>query len=467
METWSNTGALGMGYECFAVDPLAPLNDETRSRLEQLRSDLKPVSGLTVLDIGCHAGLASVVSLEMGAKSVLATDVSDEFLNSIAAWSGRKDLPLSVEQASFAELDESHRRDVVLLLEVYHWLAKQGWSAEAVAEKLDLLASQYVVIESPWDATDPSAARRGSEVSADYSLYRLLDSLCGLGFEVAFMGLTTYFPPEYNRARFLCRRGSQVQAPDERFEHGIGSSSPLLTTPDQGFGLLTAVSERRPSGVWPISLPSSLAYSARPHYYTRRIDSPQTLAHEARPLGGDVIDAAWRAVESASVGIWRMGRADPRLELPEWDSLWLALENELVRDVAVHCADCTHSIHRILGEGPSSLRDSLVHGDVHAGNLLLYDGSYYIVDLENLHPGPAFTDIYLFAMLTRGVAGKLPAVSSRLSQVFGRMPLLGEDFKHALAIAFIQHSMSDGLTQQRVGESIHETLSVSIPTLGQ
>jgi hypothetical protein len=206
MFSWTNKrDDGGMGYQSFSVDPLKALNDVSGKRLAQLRSDLSFVNGLRVLDIGIYAGLASITCLELGAKSVMGTDVDDTFFTPIATWATSSNKPLSLEKVDFLNLTGKHISDVVLLLEVYHWLSHQGVNYCEVAKKLNSLAVRHIYIETPWDNTDPSVSKY-AETSKYYFPAKLLDELVSYGWYTQFMGLCDYFPKEYHRARFLLAR---------------------------------------------------------------------------------------------------------------------------------------------------------------------------------------------------------------------------------------------------------------------
>lgn len=206
MISWvNNISDSGMGYQRFSVDPLVALNAETKKRLNQLLADLLFVKGRTVLDIGVHAGLASIACIELGAKSVIGTDVDDTYFQPIAAWASGSPHSLSLEKVDFLNLTTKHTSDVLLILEVYHWLSHQGINSNEVATRLNMLAKQYIYIETPWDLTDPSVSRY-RETSQHYYPAKLLNKLIEYGWSVEFIGLCDYFPIEYHRARFLLRR---------------------------------------------------------------------------------------------------------------------------------------------------------------------------------------------------------------------------------------------------------------------
>ena len=200
----------GMSYQRYSVDPLLALNKETGDRITQLRSDLDLVRGCTVLDVGTYAGLAAMVCLEAGAKSVCGADVDDSFFLPISNWSRERGKPITLINLGFGELNSDHKADVVLLLEVYHWLSHQGLSAIEVANKLNILARSHIVIETPYDGTDPSVQRVETHAVERYQPSELLDTLVRLGWKVEFRGLCSYFPKEYKRARFICSRSSNM-----------------------------------------------------------------------------------------------------------------------------------------------------------------------------------------------------------------------------------------------------------------
>lgn len=203
---WIKDSQIGMSYQNFSVIPLTPHTEATRHRIEQLREDLVFVKNKSVLDIGCHAGLATLIALECGAKRVFATDICDDYLGSIQTFAEQEGLMVQTENINFLGLSERHASDVVLLLEVYHWLAKQSVTPDDVVKKLIDLAHESVFIESPVDRSDPSVTRAfGSELK-DYKFFQVLDIMANVGWKIEFVGLTKYFPEEYLRGRFLLTR---------------------------------------------------------------------------------------------------------------------------------------------------------------------------------------------------------------------------------------------------------------------
>ena len=460
MITWSKTDSAGMGYECFSVDPLSPLNEQTRRRIDQLNSDLRVVEGKSVLDIGCHAGLASVMSLNFGARSVLATDISPDFLEQLGAWATTNRLPLSVENVAFSDLGPSHSSDVVLLLEVYHWLAKQGWSVDDVAAKLDSITRETLLIESPWDETDPSVATPGDHRSKKYRLHELLACLQYLGFDIEFLGMTNYFPPEFNRVRFMCTRKREKGCPPQYRRSWIVAVAPLLTLPDKGFRLLSAISEESHTDAWDIRLPDESDYLEDPRYFSREVSTGRTLDDFLSVADRTPLKAAWEAVEATTTNLWNIARTIPETDAPEWPAIWDVSRDLFDAMEVLHCEDCDRRARHILGDFRPSTNDSLTHGDLHGDNLLLVGDRFVTIDFENLHRGPAFADAFLFSLTTLGAAAGLASSLERLNRAIGRSPREDIDLRHALAVATILYFRTDEETKGRVGSAIHETLSL-------
>lgn len=197
----------GMQYQIFKPIPLTGLTPQACTRLDLLRKDLSFVKGLTVLDIGAHAGMASLAALEAGAVSVLSTDISDTFTSDLNSYYNRENLCGRAELISFDRLSQSHSRDCVFALEVIHWLVHQNTPLVGIADKLDLLANSYIYIETPIDATDPSIATSlGSKAVARYRLNVILDRLLDRGWRVSYLGSALYFGEEYNRVRLLASK---------------------------------------------------------------------------------------------------------------------------------------------------------------------------------------------------------------------------------------------------------------------
>lgn len=206
MKSWTNNFSDGMGYQQFSVDPLIPLSPEADLRIAQLKNDLVCVRGNSVLDIGCFAGLASVLSLELGATKVISVDVDPTYLNDLQSWAAESNRPLSTINADFNSLTKEHAADVVIFMEVYHWLVHQGVPDDVIAIKLNVLASKNIYIESPYDAWDPSIQRAMQGKLHLYRIDYVMNKLLEFGWRIEFMGMANYFPVDYRRARFMATK---------------------------------------------------------------------------------------------------------------------------------------------------------------------------------------------------------------------------------------------------------------------
>lgn len=206
MKSWTSNFSGGMSYQQFSVDPLLPLTEEAELRVSQLMTDLTCVNGKTVLDIGCFAGLASILSLELGATKVTSADVDPTYLADIQRWATESNRSLSTINLDFNSLNTNHVADVVIFMEVYHWLAHQGLPDEIVANKLNELARTNIYIETPYDAWDPSIQRSMEGKLHLYRIDTVMNKLLSFGWKIEFLGMANYFPADYRRARFMATK---------------------------------------------------------------------------------------------------------------------------------------------------------------------------------------------------------------------------------------------------------------------
>jgi len=191
-------------YQLFDPNTLRPLSSETALRIADLEPIMGLVAGRTVLDIGCNGGLVSAMSVRAGARRVLATDVDQTFVDATRSILVACPDSTEVRHLAFDQLGERERSDVTFFLEVYHWLVQQGMSPEAVVDILDSVTAETLVLEAPWDHSDPSVT--ASLTNVHYELPPLLKGLLERGFRVELRGFASYFPVEYRRGLFVCTR---------------------------------------------------------------------------------------------------------------------------------------------------------------------------------------------------------------------------------------------------------------------
>jgi trans-aconitate methyltransferase len=191
-------------YQEYDPATLAPVNDTTQTRVAEMASLRSIVPGRTVLDIGCNAGLVSILAAQWGARRVTAVDVSQPSIALLKDVAARHALPIDSRVANFAELSpERDRSDVVLMLEVIHWLVAQGSKIDPVIEKLSSLTGQTLVIETPWSVDEPSIRQQTTLTSADYGMDLIVESLLRRFDAVEFRHFSRYYGADSDSKRVM------------------------------------------------------------------------------------------------------------------------------------------------------------------------------------------------------------------------------------------------------------------------
>ena len=157
-------------YEEYDPTTLKPVNQSTCIRLQELGWTQDDFSGKSVLDIGCNSGILSLYANKLGADSVRAVDVQAPFIEFFTSVVETHALPINVEQTGFNDLRaDTHASDVVLFMEVLHWIIDQKGTIEDAIYKAASLAKETLFLETPWDTNEPSIANRG-HIQADQYL---------------------------------------------------------------------------------------------------------------------------------------------------------------------------------------------------------------------------------------------------------------------------------------------------------
>jgi SAM-dependent methyltransferase len=191
-------------YQEYDPETLEPTTAATSARMQDLAPLQDVVRGRSVLDMGCNAGLVSIHALKWGADKVTAVDVTRDGVEFLAGVAARHHLPITTRIASFNALDpDADGADVVLMLEVIHWLVAQGQSLEAVVERLGRLTRQVLVIETPWSVDEPSIRRQTTLTPSDYGMDLVLEALLGHFRSVEFVKFCRYFSADGASKRAL------------------------------------------------------------------------------------------------------------------------------------------------------------------------------------------------------------------------------------------------------------------------
>lgn len=419
-------------YERYDPATLAPENEQSRTRLAELGWRSEEFQGRSVLDIGANAGLLSLHAVKLGAKAVQACDVQAPLVKYFAAIAQRKKLPIKVARRSLKDLDpQRDQADIVLFMEVLHWVVSQGSSLEDALDLVASLTREVLYIEFPWSVQEPSIRAQTTLTEADYEPGRILDLLSRQFEEVRIVRFMRYFGFRSASRRVL------VRAAKKRMEWPVLARMPqarplditlpnarhanrVIYSPDGYFFVKRLAPESRLArispeivsrifdelGRWPenrLVLPVKLGPSYLP--VDPSVGSCMAFPLIGRP--GDRVSVARKSLAADSfvdflVGLNRQmaavapaaagGLRDPHAlrsllsiatdplfwSLPPCSGPWRTRIEGLI--AALRSAD-------------GSQLDRLQHGDLQTGNLLARpDGSLVLVDLDNLSLGTAHSD---------------------------------------------------------------------------
>jgi 2-polyprenyl-3-methyl-5-hydroxy-6-metoxy-1,4-benzoquinol methylase len=124
-------------YERYDPQTLEPLNGETNTRLQELGWSAQDFTGRTVLDIGSSSGLLTMYALRLGAVKVDACDVQPAFVEFVSSVVQAQGLPVTVSGINFDKLCPAERKaDIVLFMELLHWVVSQGLELRKVISRL-------------------------------------------------------------------------------------------------------------------------------------------------------------------------------------------------------------------------------------------------------------------------------------------------------------------------------------------
>lgn len=187
-------------YQLFDSESLSPIGDESRARIDDLKEIWKHLHGRSVLDIGTNSGLVAISAAKWGALHVMAVDVDKNLVTSLQAIATKHSLPITASVCAFNDLEvNTHRSDIVICLEVVHWLVHQGNSAEKIVAKLDDLTGSTLFLETPWDKTEKSIQARMNQHLDCYSLPRFFELFLARGFKIEVLSFATYFNDQSRR----------------------------------------------------------------------------------------------------------------------------------------------------------------------------------------------------------------------------------------------------------------------------
>lgn len=202
---------ISCAYENYDPETLKPVNDSTFTRLMELGWTQQEFEGKSVLDIGGNSGILSLYAHNLGAKGIRYVDVQEPLVEFFRSVVSEHELPIEIERKGFLDLKpETDSKDIVLLMEVLHWLVDQGGTVPDSLEKLAALTNETLYIETPWDANEPSIAAKGVVLDEHYNIETIVRELQSHFKTVEMVRFMSYFGDMVNSKRIL------IKATDKR-----------------------------------------------------------------------------------------------------------------------------------------------------------------------------------------------------------------------------------------------------------
>ena len=424
-------------YEKYDADTLIPSNNATFIRLMELGWTSKEFEGKSVLDIGCNTGALSIYALSLGASKVKAIDVQDPLLDFFSQVVNTHKLAILVEKKGFNQLStNSDSADIVLLMEVLHWLIDQGATVRDSIKKLASLANEAIYIETPWDINEPSIAAKGKLTSQEYNMDLIISELTKYFAVVKFERFMTYFGRMEGSRRVLISasqkrvHGSSLDLLDNANLVGINLSrgvnpAQLVTTPDGPmvikaipndsiFTKLSHSSINKLANLLlgntlinaPLLLGDSYVYKQKNGLqymlfsFCGKLSSifPKSLLHEIYPCQSPLkiaIDTR-KLLKNADVDLINAIAAH---NTPKYEKDITSIINKIDSDSSCSwsgLAEFLQSMHSQYLSSDLNFDESIVHGDIQIGNIIEDDdGEFHVIDLDFFKTGPIYSDLII------------------------------------------------------------------------
>lgn len=197
---------ISCAYEEYDPQTLKPVNDSTFTRLMELGWTREEFEGKSVLDIGGNSGILSLYAHNLGAEQIRYVDVQVPLVEFFQSVVSEHQLPIEIERKGFLDLNsESDSKDIVLLMEVLHWLVDQGGTVPDSLEKLAGLTNDTLYLETPWDAKEPSIAAKGIVLEEHYNIEMIIRELQSHFETVEMVRFMTYFGEMADSKRILIK----------------------------------------------------------------------------------------------------------------------------------------------------------------------------------------------------------------------------------------------------------------------
>jgi hypothetical protein len=187
-------------------------------------------------------------------------------------------------------------------------------------------------------------------------------------------------------------------------------------------------------------------------------------------LPGNEVRATYIGVaEAVSAQLWGLGVPDlqtPNLFNKSMDDLLNRSRVILLKGDGVLRSICPQSRQAaaqvmLAAQTTGIVTDSVAHGDLHPGNVLLFGGRPRVIDLENLRPAPAFTDLIYGSAWARHDPETWQLAMQNHSKLAGRQPDQS-DVAVAFAIMLMQAHMASDAAGVDIANAIHWVVHLAL-----
>lgn len=448
-------------YERYDPTTLKPENESTYVRLIETGWTEDTFKGRSVLDIGCNSGALSIFAHNLGAINIQAVDVMHQFVDFFSDIVADHDLPIKVDKIGFNELTpDQNGADVVLCMEVLHWVVHQGGTLPEAIAHLASLTNETLYIETPWDTNEPSIANRDNYPVENYDIELIIRGLARHFETVKIERYMTYFGEMENSKRVLISATGKRQnslplkhitdANHSGISLSRGMNQTTLVTTTKGVKALKSVpgnsafvllndDDVENLGVFLTEkLPKSVVVTPERIDGVFRKKEEDGHTYMLFPFLGAMGDyfpkranpSAVRDPMALAVNLFRhfsLAEADVVAPLQDlFGRLPLPKPQELpakyrLRIEAAGLMPFIANVISDLTDYDPALEDGLLHNDMQLGNFIHTPrGVDRIVDLDILRAGPAFADILSCALHTGADESALDAAILQAEGVYGR-----------------------------------------------
>jgi len=413
----------------------------------------------SVLDIGCNSGILSLYAHKLGANSVKAVDVQGPFVDFFSTVVLEHNLPIKVEKVGFNELNPaSHTADVVLFMEVLHWIVDQNGTVNDAVFKLATLTGETLFLETPWDTSEPSIAKKGTIKPEQYNIELIIKELQKYFENVQLIRFMSYFGEMENSKRVLIKasgkrnnfecmknlsgvnplgislkrgtnpielmtstRGPVVlkSLPHESMLPSLSSTSATLffdTLNTNGGHILPALDFngeyifKNDSGLYFMLFPfvGNLADYFHQHSNHAPVSNPLRLAVECRRTLRNIPDSVIQEMKVKTIPVTLKSRKDLGL-----------LFNKLINMHGL--SSFIDDVFRASENPDKTVENCVVHNDLQLGNMITDNhGKDWILDLDIVRSGTAYSDFICCAIFNNSPKEVILELYYEMVEINGR-----------------------------------------------